>query len=114
MDISSVVFGVLLGAFVAAVFTPAPTSDLCEVDVRQLAEAWAGARISPGDPYELKQAELKELVQSLARKYPEVLRAEKAGVSVEGREIFLVSAVILNGRLLNLDRPEPVGRFLGK
>ena len=72
MDISSVVFGVLLGAFVAAVFTPAPTSDLYEVDVRQLAEAWAGARISPGDPYELKQAELKELVQSLARKYPEL------------------------------------------
>jgi len=114
---SSVVFGVLLGAFVAAVFTPAPTSDLYEVDVRQLAEAWAGARISPGDPYELKQAELKELVQSLARKYPEVLRAEKAGVSVEGREILLVSAgsgpdCILLWSQMHGDEPTATGALI--
>ena len=88
----SVLLSLLLGALVAAVFSPTPQSDLYDVDVRQLAEGWAGARISPADPYALKHTELKGLIQSLVCKYPEVVRAGKAGVSVEGREIFLVSA----------------------
>jgi hypothetical protein len=92
MDMATVLLGALLGVLVAAVFTPVPGGDLHEVDVRQLAADWASTRISPTDPNTLKHAELKELIQSLVRQYPDVLRADRAGVSVEGREIFLVSA----------------------
>ncbi len=92
MDVSSVLFGIELGTLAAAAFASAPSSGLYDVDVRQLADAWAGARVSPANPSALKHSELKKLIQSLAGQYPDVLRADKAGVSVEGREIFLVSA----------------------
>jgi hypothetical protein len=92
MDVAAVLLSLLLGTLVAAVFTPVPPGDLYEIDVRQLATGWAATRLSPTDPSMMRHSELKELVQSLVRQHPEVLRAEKAGVSLEGREIFLVSA----------------------
>ncbi len=58
----------------------------------QIAEGWAAARLSPTDPSTLKHTELKGLIQTLVCRYPEVLRSEMAGSSVEGREIFLVTA----------------------
>src|SRR5512139_2455684 len=92
MDLAAVLLSLLLGTVVAAVFTPVPPGDLYEIDIRQLAEGWAAARLSPADPSALKHTKLQGFIRSLAREYPEVLRAEKAGVSQEGREIFLVSA----------------------
>jgi len=92
MDLAAVLLSMLLGTVVAAVFTPVPPSDLYEIDISQLAEGWAAARLSPADPSALKHAKLKGFIQSLAREYPEVLHTQKAGVSLEGREIFLVSA----------------------
>jgi hypothetical protein len=92
MDLTSVLLGGMLGPLVASLFGRVPENDLYEIDVRRLAEAWAGERVSPADPRALRHAELMELIQFLVRQYPEVLRVEKAGASVEGREIFLVSA----------------------
>ena len=97
---AAILLGLLLGTLVAAAFTLATGSDLYDIDVGQIAEGWAAARLSPTDPSTLKHTELKGLIQSLARQYPEVLHSEVAGSSVEGREIFLVTAGNGPGRIL--------------
>jgi hypothetical protein len=68
-----------------------PSSDLFEVDVRQLAEVWATERVSPPDPYTLRHAELKRRLTDLATRHAGFFSLQEAGRSVEGREIFLAS-----------------------
>jgi len=91
MEVSSCVIGVFLGTILMVALGPTSGSDLFDVDVRQLAEAWERERISPADPYSLKHTELKRNLEAVAKEFPDIIRLERAGSSVEGREIFLVS-----------------------
>jgi hypothetical protein len=91
MDVSSWILEVILGTLLVAGMEVAPASDLFEIDVRQLAGAWEKEHISPPNPYVFKHAELRQCLQNLSASFPELMRIEPAGKSVEGREIFLVT-----------------------
>ncbi|MGA2263378.1 MAG: M14 family zinc carboxypeptidase [Acidobacteriota bacterium] len=82
----------VLGTLVIAGMGIAPASDLYEIDVRQLAAAWEKEHISPSNSYALKHAELQQRLQGISTAFPDMVRVEQAGKSVEGREIFLVTA----------------------
>jgi hypothetical protein len=90
MELALCLMKVIITAAVAAP-PPAPAGDLFDVDVRALAETWERERISPEDPYALRHAGLRERLQQLASSFPETVRLERAGGSVEGRDIFLVT-----------------------
>ena len=92
MDYTSWIIGSIIGATLFASCHLAAGSDLYEVDVKQLAEIWQRERISPDNPYSLRHADLKLRLRKLAGEFPDVLRLEEAGRSVEGREIYLVKA----------------------
>jgi hypothetical protein len=79
----------LLAATGFAVALP-PGGDLFEINVRDLATVWEKEHVSPSDPYSLKHAELKRRLESAQSQYPDLIRLEIAGRSLEGREIYLV------------------------
>ena len=117
MEVLSLYAGLLLAPVVAALFqTPAP-GNLFDVEIRRLAEVWAGERISPRDPLALTHAGLKAQIESLATRHPGVLRAEIAGASAEGRDILLVSAgrgadAILFWSQMHGDEPTATGALI--
>lgn len=57
----------------------------------ELASAYDRYKISPRLPRALRHGKLKEHLKALQARFPDQLRLEKAGESVEGRDIFLVS-----------------------
>jgi hypothetical protein len=91
MEAASWILEVILGTALAAGLHSIPASDLFDVDVRQLAEVWEKEHVSPSNPYSLRHAELKERLQQLSSSFPDLIRAEPVGNSVEGRDIFLVT-----------------------
>jgi len=91
MEVASWILEMVLGTLLAAGIEVAPASDLFEIDVRQLAGAWEKEHVSPPNPYVLKHAELKQHLENLSTSFPNLVRIEPAGKSVEGREIFLVT-----------------------
>lgn len=51
MDLTSVLSGGTPVPLVLSLFGPAPENNLYEIDVRRLAEVWAGEGVSPADPF---------------------------------------------------------------
>jgi hypothetical protein len=91
MESASWILEVILGTVLVAGLHAAPASDLFDVDVRQLADAWEKEHISPSNPYSLRHSGLKRRLQQLSSSFPDLSRVEPAGNSVEGRGIFLVT-----------------------
>jgi hypothetical protein len=91
MELSSWLLGMLLGTALLSAIDPSPGSDLYEVDVRALAKTWEQEHISPAEPSSLRHADVVNRLRILAREYPSLAKLEKAGNSVEGREIYLLS-----------------------
>ena len=91
MELSSWLFGMLLGTAVLFAITPAPGSDLFEIDVRSLADAWEKEHLSPGNTSTLKHGDLLKRLNDLAREMPSIAKLELAGASTEGREIYLLT-----------------------
>ncbi len=92
MEPVSWIFEFILGTMLFAGVSAAPGSDLFEIDLQALAGAWDSGHGSPANPYTLRHAELKRRVENLAKDFPGLVRLETAGTSVEGREIFLLTA----------------------
>ncbi len=89
---ASLLFSGLVAGIIAAAFIEPPQRAIHDIDVMQLANTWDAERISPGDPYSLKHGTLMEHIRAVVASYPDTLRAERIGSSVEGRAIYLVSA----------------------
>jgi len=91
MVLTSWIMELVLGTLFVAGVERTPASDLFEIDVRKLAGIWDAEHISASDPYALRHAELKQRLEKFSTTFPDLIRIEPAGKSVEGREIFLVS-----------------------
>jgi hypothetical protein len=91
MELTSWCLQIIFGAFIVAGIEVGPASDLYDIDVRQIAAAWESEHTSPANPYSLNHAELKKNLEELASAFPDLIRMEVAGKSVEGREIFLLT-----------------------
>ncbi len=91
MELTSWFLGMLIGTAMLAAYEPAPAGDLYDIDPKGLAEIWEKEHVSPADPYSLKHVDLIERLRRFAAEYPEISRLDKAGTSVEGRDIMLLS-----------------------
>ena len=91
MDASSMILSILIGTTLLAGFSSTPASDLYDIDTRRIAELWQKEHISPAMPNALKHAALKKQLQAFAQEYPDFLQLEQAGISAEGRAIYLIS-----------------------
>jgi len=91
MVLTSWIMELVLGTLFVAGVEHVPASDLFEIDVRQLAGLWDAEHISASNPYALRHVELKQRLESFLKAFPDLIRIEPAGKSVEGREIFLAS-----------------------
>ncbi len=85
------IMGICVGTLAAFGVEPSSASDLFEIDVRQMAGVWEKEHISPANPYTLKHAGLKQQLEKLAASFPDLVRMTAAGMSSDGREIFLIT-----------------------
>jgi hypothetical protein len=91
MELSSWLIGMFLGTALLFAIGPTPGSDLFEIDVRSLADAWEKEHMSPPDPSSLRHADLVNRLQALSRELPSITKLESVGRSTEGREIYLLT-----------------------
>lgn len=91
MEVSSWCIGSLLGAFLLAGLHAPSAGDLYNVDIYGLAKLWEEQHVSPPNPYTLSHSELVRRLGEMAERYQDLARLERAGSSVEGRDIHLLA-----------------------
>ncbi len=57
---------------------------------RELWDAWPSIRVSPADPYALKHAQLRVVIETLARDFPGLFSVADEGRSGEGRSLSVL------------------------
>ncbi len=90
MEIAAWFWGIGLGLTLFASVGLSQSSELYEVDPHILAGQWEREHISPSNPNSLRHTELNQLLNSLARQFPNTVEVQPGGHSLEGREICLV------------------------